>query len=161
MTIFRAGLLVLCLASLVPPTASAQTEGERSWSVVPLLGFGAVGDHGNWGSAGVETALDVGYGGGAWRWSGYASLRGIGVGCSAACFDGGWAFAGGASRSVGPLWIGAGAGAMRQLGQWHFLPYARISLDAARFRFDVRVELPRQTGVGVYVPALIGMPLSP
>jgi hypothetical protein len=137
----------------------AQTA-PRAWALVPMLGFGVVTDHGNVGSAGVETALELENGGSGWRWSGYASLRGIGVGCSEACFDGGPALALGGSRSIGPLWIGGGAGAMKLFGRWRTLPFGRISLDWRRVRFDVRAEFPQFAGLGVYVPILVGVPIS-
>lgn len=154
------GWAFLLAAAGVPPTASAQTEPQRSWAVVPWLGFGVVRDNGDWGSAGAEAALELEYGGAGWRWSGYASLRGLGVACSVACFTGGPALAIGASRSVGVLWIGGGAGVMKQFGAWHPLPYGRISLDAAPFRIDLRVELPQESGQGVYLPLLVGIPIS-
>jgi hypothetical protein len=139
--------------------ASAQTGPHRSWAVVPLLGFGVVRDEG-WQSAGMEAAVELEYGGTDWRWSGYGSLRGLGVGCSHVCFDGGPAVAIGGSRSVGALWIGGGAGIMKQFGEWRLLPYGRISQDAAPFRFDMRVELPQWSGLGVYLPILIGIPIG-
>jgi hypothetical protein len=145
--------------AVAPATVFAQMEPHRSWAVVPLLGFGAVRD-GDWESAGMEAAVELEYGGTDWRWSGYGSLRGLGVGCSHACFDGGPAVAIGGSRSVGALWIGGGAGIMKQLGEWRLLPYGRISLDAAPFRFDMRVELPPWSGSSVYLPILIGIPIS-
>jgi hypothetical protein len=49
---------------------------------------------------------------------------------------------------------------MRDFEEWHLLPFGRLSLDAAPFRFDVRVEFPQQRGVDVYVPILIGVPIS-
>jgi hypothetical protein len=125
-----------------------------------LLGLGVVRD-GDWGSGGMEAAIELEYAGTGWRWSGYGSLRGLGVGCGEACFDGGPALAVGGSRSVGVLWIGGGAGVMRQFGEWHLLPYGRASLDAAPFRIDLRVELPQGDGLGVYVPVLVGFPISP
>jgi hypothetical protein len=142
------------------PVVGAQTEPQGGWVVIPSLGFGVVRD-GDWGSAGMEVALEGGYERAGWRWSGYGSLRGLGVGCSHACFDGGPAIAVGVSRSFGALWIGGGAGVMKQLAEWHTLPYGRISLDAAPVRFEARIELPSNVGGGVYVPVLIGIPLSP
>src|SRR5687768_9898721 len=125
-----AWLPLLLHGALVPTAASAQMEPQRSRALVPLLGFGMVRD-GGWGSAGMEAAVDLEYGGTDWRWSGYGSLRGLGVGCSHACFNGGPAVAIGGARSVGALWIGGGAGIMKQFGSWRFIPYGRISLEAA------------------------------
>ena len=150
--------LLLNLA-VVPATLSAQTEVAPHWTAVPLLGFGGVRD-GGWGSGGMEAALELGYERAGWRWSGYGSLRGLGVGCSHACFDGGPAFAMGVTRSVGAIWIGGGLGAMRQFAAWHALPYGKVSLDAAPLRLDLRVEFPRRSGLGVYMPVLVGIPLS-
>lgn len=155
-----AWLPLLLGAAVLPEKASAQTEPHRSWAVVPLLGFGVARRNGNWESAGAEAAVDLEYGGPGWRWSGYASLRGLGVNCSEACFDGGPAVAIGGSRSVGALWIGGGAGVMRHFGAWRLLPYGRISIDAAPVRFDARVELPQASGLGVYLPILVGIPIS-
>lgn len=153
--------LPLLAIAVLPAAASAQTEPARAWAVVPLLGFGVVRDNGQWGSAGMEAAVELEYGGTDWRWSGHGSLRGVGVGCSHACFDGGPAVAIGGSRSIGALWIGGGASAMKDFGRWRLQPYARLSLDAAPFRFDMRVELPREHGLSVYLPILVGMPISP
>ena len=50
---------------------------------------------------------------------------------------------------------------MKRFGAWQLAPYGRISLDAAPVRFDLRIELPREKGVSVYAPILIGIPLSP
>jgi hypothetical protein len=126
--------------------------------VVPLLGFGVVRD-GDWGSAGLETAVELEYGRRDWRWSGYASVRGIGVGCSHDCFDGGSALALGALRSVGALWLGGGAEVMRQRDSTRLTAYARLSIDAAAFRVDVRVEAQPAEGAGVYIPILVGIPI--
>lgn len=158
--IARVWLLALLGHALIPAMGYAQVTPPRTWTVVPLLGFGAVLDNGNLESAGMESALDIEYGGTRWRWSGYSSLRGLGVGCSHACFDGGPAVTIGVSRSLNALWIGGGVGGMRQLGAWHVLPYGRLSLEAAPFRLDVRLELPPGTGQGIYVPLLIGFPVS-
>jgi hypothetical protein len=95
----------------------------------------------------MEAALELEYGGTDWRWRGYGSVRGSGVGCSPACFDGGPAVAIGSSRSVGALWLGGGAGMMKQFGEWRLLPLGRVSVDAAPFRFDTRVELPQWSGL--------------
>jgi hypothetical protein len=155
----RTWLPVLLGLAAVPAALSAQTEVEGHWTAVPLLGFGVVRD-GGWGSGGMEAALELGYERAGWGWSGYGSLRGLGVGCSHACFDGGPALAMGVSRSVGAIWIGGGMGAMRQFGEWHALPYGRVSLDAAPLRLDLRVEFPRRSGPGVYMPILVGIPVS-
>jgi hypothetical protein len=124
-----------------------------------MLGMGVVRESGGWNSAGAEAALELEYGGAAWRWSGYASLRGLGVGCSHACFDGGPAAALGVARSLGPLWLGGGVGVMDQLGRSRVVPYGRLSLPVARFRLDLRVERTRQTGSDVYFPLLVGFPI--
>ena len=49
---------------------------------------------------------------------------------------------------------------MKQLGEWHALPYARMSVDAAPFRVDLGVQSSRGSGPGVYSPVLVGIPLS-
>ena len=126
---------------------------------MPWLGFGMVRAGESWNSGGLEAALELEYGDASWRGSALASERGVGVGCSEACFEGGPAFAIGAARSIGDLWIGAGAGTMHQHGGWRFLPYGRISVDAARARLDLRIELPQQDGSGTYFPLLVGLPL--
>jgi hypothetical protein len=151
-------VVVLGLAG-EPAALSAQMEDERDWTAVPLLGFGVLRD-GGWGSGGVEAALELGYRRSGFRWGGLGSLRGLGVSCSHACFDGGPALALSMSRSVGPLWIGGGMGAMKQLGEWRALPYGTVSLDAAPLRLDLRVEFPRRGGPGPYLPILVGIPLS-
>lgn len=154
------GILTLGIltAAALPTPACAQTVPEPGWAVVPMLGFGLVRD-GAWGSAGMEAAVELEYGAEAWRGSGYVSQRGIGVGCSHACFDGGPALALGGSRSLGPLWVGGGAGVMKDFGEWRLVPFGRISVDAAPFRVDVRVELARESGWDLYLPVLIGLPL--
>lgn len=163
---------VLLGLALLPAAASGQApEPHRSWAVVPMLGFGVVRD-GEWGSAGMEAALELEYGGSDWRWNGHGSVRGLGVSCSHAraatevstCFDGGPAVAVGGMRSLdalslGALWIGAGAGVMKQFGEWRLVPYGRISLDAAPLRIETRVEFPQFDGMGPYVPILIGIPI--
>ena len=151
-------LLVTCIAVL-PAQASAQAAPARAWAVVPLLGGGRVREEGGWNSAGAEAALELEYGGANWRGSAYASQRGLGVGCSEACFDGGPAFAVGVARSFGPLWLGGGAGVMKDFGRWTRFPYGRASIHASRFRFDVRVELPEDDRSNVYVPILVGIPI--
>jgi hypothetical protein len=153
------GVIVLHIV-LAPVVASAQAEPQRRWAVVPLVGFGVTHVDASWNSAGLEAAIDLEYGGSAWRGSGYASIRGVGVSCSHACFDGGPALAVGASRSIGAVWIGGGAGIMKQFGTWRLSPHGRISLDAAPFRFEFRVEFPQHTGSGVYLPILVGVPLT-
>jgi hypothetical protein len=150
-------LLVTC-AGVWAPEASAQ-EPERAWAVIPMLGGGRVREEGGWNSAGAEAALELEYGGSGWRWSGYASQRGLGVGCSESCFDGGPAFAAGIARSFGRLWLGGGAGVMKDFGAWRRFPYGRASFHASRFRFDVRFELPDDGRSNVYIPILIGIPL--
>jgi hypothetical protein len=154
------GVIVLHTAS-APVAAWAQAEPQRRWTVVPLVGFGVTRVDASWNSAGLEAAIGLEYGGSAWRGSGYASIRGVGVGCSHACFDGGPAFGVGVSRSIGAVWIGGGAGIMKQFGTWRPSPHGRISLDAAPFRFEIRIELPQHTGSGVYLPILVGVPFSP
>jgi hypothetical protein len=152
-------LTVVFAAAVLPAKAAAQTEVRPAWAIVPLVGLGAARDNDTWGSGGAEVALDVEYGGAAWRGSASGSIRGLGMSCSEGCIDDGAAVALGASRSLGVLWIGGGVGFMRYR-EWHLRPYGRISLDAAPVRFDVRVELPRQRGRSVYVPVLIGIPIS-
>ena len=49
---------------------------------------------------------------------------------------------------------------MKQLGRWRLSPHGRISLDAAPVRFEFRIELPQHTGSGVYLPILVGVPIS-
>jgi hypothetical protein len=150
--------LFVALGLLLTADPLAAQTGRR-WTVVPQLGFGIVTDNSSVGSAGLETGLELENGGAGWRWSGYASIRGIGVGCSESCFDGGPALALGGARSIGPLWLGAGAGAMRLFTRWRTVPFGRISLDVAPVRFDVRIEFPQFAGLGVYVPFLVGVPI--
>lgn len=155
-----AWLLLVLGNAMVPTLLGAQTEASPAWAIVPFVGFGAVVENGDVESAGMEAALDIEYGGTRWRLNGYSSLRGLGVSCSHACFDGGLALAVGASRWLGAVWIGGGIGAMKQLGEWQLLPYGRLSLDSTPIRFDVRVELPQGSGQGVYIPILVGFPLA-
>jgi hypothetical protein len=155
-----AWLFIPTLAAAIPTAALAQDDARRAWTVVPLLGFGVVRINESWNSAGMEAAIDLEYGGTAWRGNGYASVRGVGVSCSHACFDGGPAVGIGASRSVGAVWIGGGLGVMKQLGQWRLSPYGRISLGRAPLRFDFRVEFPQHIGSGIYFPVLVGVPIS-
>jgi hypothetical protein len=133
-------------------------EPERIWTVVPLLGFGVVDENG-WRSAGAEAGLDIEHGDSDWRGVAHVSVIGLGLGCSEACFDGGPALTIGFLRSIGALWLGAGAGAIKQPGGWHSLPYGHIALDAAPIRLDLRIELPRRHESRLYIPALIGIPL--
>lgn len=157
-----------CLAALaaaLPAAPIAAQDARRTVTIVPALGAGVVRSNGSWNSAGVEAALDVGFRLASWRLDGYASVRGIGVGCSEACFEGGPALAAGVSRLLGgrPLggvWLGAAAGAMHQHGRWRFVPQGRVTLDRARVRVELRVELPQQEGSGVYVPLLVGIPIG-
>jgi hypothetical protein len=142
----------------LPVRATAQVEPDRAWAVVPLLGGGRVSEGGNWRSAGAEAALELEYGGSDWRGSAYASQRGLGTSCSEGCFDGGPAFAAGIARSLGPVWLGGGTGAMKQFGRWRQIPFGRASFHASRFRFDVRVETPQDGRTDAYVPILIGIP---
>jgi hypothetical protein len=153
--------LPLLLVAVAPATASAQTDPQRTWAVVPSLGLGVVRRNGQWGSAGLEAALDLEYARNGWRWGAYGSIRGVGVGCSEGCFeDEGATVAMGGSRSVGRVWIGGGAGVMKRFGEWRLAPYGRISVDAAPVRLDLRIELPREGGVSVYAPFLVGIPVS-
>src|SRR5688572_6061446 len=110
--------LLPTLPMVIPAAASAQDDARRAWTVVPFLGFGVVRVNQSWNSASMEAAVDLEYGDTAWRGNGCGSVRGIGVGCSHTCFDGGPAVGIGASRSVGKAWIGGGLGVMKQLGQW-------------------------------------------
>ena len=126
-----------------------------------MLGFGALLVNETLGSAGMETAVALEYGDSDWRATSFASLRGLGVSCSHACFTGGPALALGAARSVGEVWIGAGVGIMKQFDEWRLLPYGRIALDVAPLRLEVRVEDPQHRGSGVYIPFLVGLPISP
>lgn len=153
------GVIVLHTA-LAPVAVWAQAEPYRAWTIVPMVGFGVTRVNTSWNSAGLEAAVDLEYGGSAWRGSGYASVRGVGVSCSHACFEGGPAFAAGASRSIGAVWIGGGVGIMKQFGTWRLSPHGRISFDAAPFRVEFRMELPQHTGSGVYMPILVGIPIS-
>jgi hypothetical protein len=148
-------LLVLFAAAVLPSRAAAQA----SWAVVPFVGLGAARDNGTWGSGGAEVALDVEYGDADWRGTASGSIRGLGMGCSEGCIDDGGSAALGGARSLRAVWLGAGLGVMKYR-EWHLRPYARISLDVAPVRFDVRVELPREAGRSVYVPILIGIPIS-
>lgn len=151
--------LLILGAAVMPAALSAQAEPNQGWAVVPWLGFGVVRDNGGWQSGGMEAAVDLEYGGTRWRWSGYASQRGLGVGCSHSCFEGGPALALGGSRSIGPLWIGGGAAVMKRHGAWSLFPYGRVSLDTGRVRWAMRLELP-QEDVGIYVPIMIGIPIG-
>lgn len=151
--------LLLIQTALTPVAAWAQTEPDRRWSLVPELGFGATRVNGGWNSAGLEAAVDLEYGGTNWRGNAVASLKGVGVGCSHACFEGGPAVAVGVSRSLGAFWVGGGAGVMRQFGTWRPYPYGRIFIDATPFRLELRAEFPQHTGSGVYIPVLVGMPI--
>jgi len=153
--------LLIATTAADPAAVSAQSEPQRAWAVVPYVGFGVVSRNERWNSAGMETAIDVEYGGAHWRWSGSGSVKGLGVGCSHVCFEGGPAVALGGARSVGALWIGGGAGVMKQFDVWRLLPYGRVGLDAASLRFEMRAELlPRQIGSGAYFPIMVGFPIG-
>ena len=150
--------LLAASIAMTPNSAAAQEERTDTWAIVPSMGFGMVRVGESRNSAGMELAVDVEYGGAAWRADAFASLRGLGVGCSHSCFDGGPALAAGVSRSLGRVRLGGGMGTMNQLGDWFLLPYGRISVNAAALRFNLRVEFP-QDDSGVYFPLLIGIPL--
>ena len=152
--------LLLASATLFPAAGAAQELSRSGWTIVPSLGFGTVRVNHSWNSGGAEAAFDVEYGGTDWRADAFTSLRGLGVGCSESCFEGGPAFALGAARSVGALWVGGGAGTMKQHGSWRFFPYGRVSFDAEPVRLDLRVEWPQQDGSGVYFPILVGFPIG-
>lgn len=130
------------------------------WSIMPRLGFAVVRENGQWGSAGAEAGVGLEYGGSAWRGGAAAAMRGLGVGCGDPCFiEGGPAVGLGAARSLAGIWLGGGVSFLRQSEEWHVLPYAGLSLDLARLRFEVRVELPEDDDVAVYVPILLGVPI--
>ena len=164
------GLFLMLQVAAVPAKASAQAGSSRTWALVPMLGFGVLRDGGSWGSAGAEAALDIQYGGTRWRWNAYGFIQGVGVGCSSAdlqpgatasgCFDGGPGVAIGGARSVGPFWVGGGVGATNQHDPWRLRPFVRVSLDARPFRFDLRADVSRGTGSRLYLPLLVGIPLS-
>ena len=154
-------LTLLVLGALAPDPASAQIGGRPGWSVVPALGFGVVRVNDSWNSGGMEAGVEVGYGGPTWGWDAYGSMNGLGVACSHVCFDGGPALTTGPSVGIGRLQIGAGAGAMKQFGSWRLLPYGRVSLLRGPLRFDLKVEVPQQDGVGVYFPLMVGVPIGP
>src|SRR5688572_28091728 len=103
-------LIATLIGAATPSGAAAQGAPPAGWSLVPLLGFGTVRVNDSWNSGGMEAALELEYGGAAWRASSSASLKGLGVGCSESCFEGGPALALSGSRSLGRLWIGVGAG---------------------------------------------------
>ena len=153
-------LAIACIAG-APSPAAAQAEPVRAWTVVPWLGFGVVRAGESWNSGGMEAAVELSYErAGRWRASAWASERGIGVGCSEACFEGGPAFAVSAARGIGrSFWLGAGAGTMHQHSRWRFVPFGRATWDADRVRLDFRIERPQQDGSGVYFPLLVGLPL--
>jgi hypothetical protein len=152
--------LLLALVALLPARASSQESAPAAWAVVPLLGAGVTRENDSWGSAGVEAAVELEYGGQRWRGGSYGSWRGLGVGCSERCLEGGPAVGIGASRSVGGLWIGGGALAMKQSAEWQVVPFVRVSMDAQPLRLDLRIELPRSYQRGLYVPILVGFPIS-
>jgi len=153
--------LVITCTALTSRDAAAQDEPVRAWTVTPWVGFGVVHAGESWNSGGMEAAIELTYErAGRWRASGYASERGIGVGCSEACFEGGPAFAVSAAQGIGrSFWIGAGAGTMHQHGRWRFVPFGRATWDADRVWLDFRIERPQQDGSGVYFPLLVGLPL--
>lgn len=150
--------LLVTLAVAIPSGGAAQADAARGWTVTPMLGFGVVHD-GDWRSAGMEAALELGYGGDAWRLTGHGSQQGLGVTCSHACWGGGPAFAVGGARSVGSFWLGAGVGLMRQFGEWRPAPWAGVSFDTEPFRIDMRVEFPEADGARIYLPVLLGYPI--
>jgi hypothetical protein len=49
---------------------------------------------------------------------------------------------------------------MKLFTRWRMLPFGRISFDAHPVRNDVRGEFPQFAGLGVYVPVLVGVPIS-
>lgn len=154
-------LPLLLGAAVLPPAAAAQTDAGPTWSVVPLVGFGVLRRNGGWDSAGMEAGVDIEHANTRWRGYGSAALRGVGVSCShGGCLDGGPAAAIGGARSVGKLWIGGGTGIVKHAGHWRWLPYGRLSLDAAPFRLDMRAERSPVAGSSIHLPILIGFPIS-
>lgn len=143
------------------PGAPVKTGSPApAWSIVPRLGFAGVRETGQWGSGGAEAGAALEYGGSVWRGGAAAAIRGVGVRCGDPCFiEGGPAVGLGADRSLGSVWIGSGVNFLRQSDDWHVLPFAGLSVDLARLRFEVRVELDAGDDGSAYVPIIVGVPI--
>ena len=151
--------LAFLFAVAAPTTAAAQPDEPRGWALVPSLGFGFVEENRDWRSGGAEAGVELEYGHDAWRWSGQASVRGLGLGCSEGCYGGGPAIALGVSRALGPVWAGAGAAVIEHVEEWHPLPFGRLAVDRGPARFELRVEVPRLSAINVYLPIVLALPI--
>ena len=94
--------LFILLSCLVHHSGSltAQEASGTSLTVTPSVGMGVIPDNGELASGGMTTFLEIDLSRARWRWSVFAAVRGIGVGCSDGCDSGGQGFGLGISYSA-------------------------------------------------------------
>jgi len=149
-------LSLLAAALLLGPDAVPAQAPSGSWGLVASLGGGTVRDGRDWSSGGMEVGLGLEVLGEAWRGRVAASLRGVGVGCSHACVDGGWGASVGLSRRLLGLHPGMGVAYSDQFGEWQAHPFVGLASEWRALIAELRAEFPREAG-GAYVPLVLSL----
>lgn len=151
-------LALAAVAWAGPVAAQARDPGGVFVSVTPSGGIGPVFDHGAFVSFNGTVHLELDVTRGPWRWSAFASARGIGARCDDGCDLGGTAVGAGLTIVEGRVGLGGGLGALRQSDGWHALPHLSVVAESGPLRVQARLDWPRG-GYGVFLPVLVGVPL--
>ena len=149
--------LFILLSCLVHHSGSltAQEASGTSLTVTPSVGMGVIPDNGELAFGGMTTFLEIDLSRARWRWSVFAAVRGIGVGCSDGCEFGGQAVGVGIAYLLGGVAVGGGLGGLHRSAEWHVQPHGQLSFEQGVFRAQLRIEIPE--GIeGVHVPMLVG-----
>jgi len=146
--------LVVLLACFGVEPLLAQ-EAPTVPTVIPSVGFGAVFDSGHPESGGMSTLIQIEMSGDRLRWGLFASVRGIGVGCTDGCDLSGRALGAEIAFLVGRVGIGPGLGLIHRFTGWHVQPHGQLSLLLGTLRVQLRVEVSSGSN-GVHVPLLVG-----
>lgn len=147
--------LVVCFG---PRSGSlrAQESVGVSLTVTPSVGMAVITRNGNLESGGMTAIVEIDLHSAPLRWSVYAAVRGIGVGCSDGCDLGGRAVGGGISYLLGRIGVGGGVGLLRRSAEWHLQPHGQLSVVSGVLRVQLRLEVPESVG-GVHIPLLFGL----
>ena len=144
------------------PHSSAESDSSSSvagieWKVVPSAGAGVVLIRRRRDRSTLNRQVEVKLRLGGWRLAPFASARETGILCGDGCTHA-WAAGVGAERLMGWVWLGVGAGGLKQSGDWHFQPHVAISVEGRHLQLQVRAE--KACGMrGLYMPVLIGLRL--
>jgi len=131
------------------------TQEAALLTVTPSVGFGAVFDGGHPESGGMSTLIQIEMNRDRLRWGLFASVRGIGVGCSDGCDLSGKALGAEIAFLMGRVSVGPGLGLIHRFTGWHAQPHGQLSFPLGTLRVQLRVEVASGSN-GLHVPLLLG-----